>query len=44
MISSIGVLEPIQEVAIHDQAIALAKRRIMILIMARRMKPETVLA
>jgi hypothetical protein len=37
-------LEPIQEVEIHGQAIALVKRRSMILIIARRMKAATVLA
>jgi len=36
--------EPIQEVEIHGQAIALVKRRSMILIIARRMKAATVLA
>lgn len=41
---SLCLLEPIQEVEIYGQAIALVKRRSMILIIARRMKAATVLA
>ena len=38
------ILEPIQEVEIHEQRLGLVKRLSMMRIMARRMKAATVLA